>query len=196
MESRPHDGDSPTRIDVPIRLLPTTPRRHITGWLALNIPDVCRDWSGDWHPTVWFDTKPRRLAAAKDVTDEAVYGRLLNCLGNRCLRDARHGLAVLQHPGGSASETVWAATHERAVIEIAWEHVQRLIRAGVAADWPPVDNDEFGRLLPYPDQWARVRWLSWLVGGILTEEELAIWKEWQRDWWPWTTGTGGIHDRG
>ena len=65
---------------MPIDLVPTTPRRHITGSLALNIPYVHRHSSGDWHPTVWFDTTPRRLAP-HHVTDEAVYGRLLDLLG-------------------------------------------------------------------------------------------------------------------
>ena len=180
--------------EVPIDLVPTTPRRHITGSLALNIPYVHRHSSGDWHPTVWFDTTPRRLAP-HHVTDEAVYGRLLDLLGNSGLRDARRGLATLRHPGGEAPEKVWAATHERAVIELAWDQLQSTVGTGLAPGWPPIDNDDYFRLMRYPDQWVRIRWWSWHVCGILTEEELAIWEEWRRDWWPWETGTGGIHDR-
>ena len=180
--------------DVPIDLVPTTPRRHITGSLALNIPYVHRHSSGDRHPTVWFDTKLRRLAP-HHVTDEATYGQLLDCLGSSGLRDARRGLAMLRHPGADRPEKVWAATHERAVIEVAWETLQRVKGTELAPGWPPVDNDDFGRLLPGPDQWVRVRWWSWLLSRILTNEQLAIWTEWRRDWWPWETGTGGIHDR-
>ena len=134
---------------MPIDLLPTTPRRHITGSLALNIPYVHRHSSGDWHPTVWFDTMPRRLAP-HHVTDEAVYGRLLDLLGNSGLRDARRGLATLRHPGGEAPEKVWAATHERAVIELAWDQLQSTVGTGLAPGWPPIDNDDYFRLMRYP----------------------------------------------
>ena len=40
------------------------------------------------------------------VTDEAVYGRLLDRLGYSGLRDARRGLATLRHPGGNET-TLW-----------------------------------------------------------------------------------------
>ena len=180
--------------EVPIDLVPTTPRHHITGSLALNIPYVHRHSSADWHPTVWFHTTPTRLAP-HHVTDEAVYRRLLDLLGNSGLRDARRGLATPRHPGGEAPEKVWAATHERAVIELAWDQLQSTVGTGLAPGWPPIDNDDYFRLMRYPDQCVRIRWWSWHVRGILTEEELAIWEEWRRDWWAWETGTGGIHDR-
>ena len=74
-------------------------------------------------------------------------------------RDARRGLATLRHAGAEAPERVWATRHDRAVIELAWEQVQSIIGTGVGPSRPPpVDNDDYLRLMRYPDQWVRVRW--------------------------------------
>ena len=37
----------------------------------------------------------------------------------------------------------------------------------------------FERILPYPDQWVRVRWWTWRLRGVLTPMELAAWDEWK-----------------
>ena len=63
------------------------------------------------------------------------------------------------------------------MIELAWDQLQSTVGTGLAPGWPPIDNDDYFRLMRYPDQWVRIRWWSWHVCGILTEEELAIWKE-------------------
>ena len=60
-----------------------------------------------------------------DLTTEATHGRLLDHLERWGVRDARPGLAQLGHPGGKATEIVWAASHDRAVVEEAWRHVTR-----------------------------------------------------------------------
>ena len=129
---------------VPVKMVPTTAREHITGFAALNIPHRWR-LGGDWHEA-WFDVKPTRVSP-HHITDEWRFGRLLDRLGPGGLRDARPGLALLDHPARDWPHKVWAATHERAVIEMAWgaareDGGQERARR-VAADQPP-------RLLPDP----------------------------------------------
>ena len=41
---------------VPVEMIPTTARAHITGFAALNIPHAWR-LGGYWHDA-WFDVKP------------------------------------------------------------------------------------------------------------------------------------------
>ena len=166
---------------VPVEMVPTTRRQHITGFAALNIPHAWR-LGGDWHDA-WFDVKPTRVAPYH-ITDERRFGRLLDRLGNRGLRDARPGLALLGHPAADWPEKVWAATHERAVIEMAWARLDGITPEDLPMGLPPVDRYSFERILPHPDQWVRVRWWVWRLRGVLTPTELAAWNDWQHEWWP------------
>ena len=128
---------------VPVEMVPTTAREHITGSAALNIPYAWR-LGGDWHQS-WFDVKPNRVSPDQ-ITDEGRFGRLLDRLGRGGLRDARPGLALLNHPAPDWPRKVWAATHERAVIEMAWARLERIGQGHArraAADRPL-------RLLPHP----------------------------------------------
>ncbi len=98
-------------MEYPVELVPTTPRRHITGTTALNIPATYR-MGGDWHKhSTWFSHRPERLDD-RDLTTEQKHGRLLDRLGLWGLRDARKGLAELGHPGADSRERVWAATYD------------------------------------------------------------------------------------
>ena len=45
---------------VPVEMVPTTAREHITGFAALNIPHPRRP-GGDWHDA-WFDVEPTRVS--------------------------------------------------------------------------------------------------------------------------------------
>ncbi len=83
------------------------------------------------------------------------------------MRDARPGLALLGHPARDWPEKVWAATHERAVIEMAWAGLERMAGKDVPVGLPPVDRYDFYRILPYPDQWVRVRWWAWRLRRVL-----------------------------
>ena len=174
-----------TRIDglgVPVEIVATTRRYHLTGDAALNIPNIGRG-GGDWHQGAWFGVEPARLSP-HDLTDETTYGRLLDRLGNSGLRDARRGFGMIRHPAADHPDTVWAATHERAVVEAAWARLRRIAANGLEAGLPPVDRHDFRRMLPHPKQWLQVRWWSWRLEGILGEGELAIWRAWRQEWWP------------
>ncbi len=166
---------------VPVEMVPTTAREHITGFAALNIPHAWR-LSGDWHEA-WFDVKPTRVSPYH-ITDERCFGRLLDRLGRGGLRDARPGLALLGHPAQNWPEKVWAATHERAVIEMAWARLERMAGRDIPIGLPPIDHYDFCRILPHPDQWVRVRWWAWRLRRVLTPTELAIWNEWEKEWRP------------
>ena len=115
----------------------TLPRRHITGTTALNIPQR-RISTGDWrqHAT-WFWHEPETLSD-HSLTDEPTYGHLLQVPDPWGLRDARWGRAQLGHPAGTRTEPIWAATHDRAVVEEGWESVVRQAESGV--DLPPLDH--------------------------------------------------------
>ena len=116
-------------MSYPVELVPTTTRRHITGTTALNIPATYR-MGGDWHKhSTWFSHPPESLDGG-DLTNERTHGRLLDRLGRSGLRDARKGLAELGHPGADYPEKVWAATHDRAVVEESWELLTQRVRTG------------------------------------------------------------------
>lgn len=166
---------------IPVELVPTTAREHITGAAALNVPHAWR-LGGDWHQS-WFGIRPTRIPP-EQITDEARFGRLLDRLGGGGLHDARPGLALLNHPGRHWPEKVWTATHERAVVEVAWARLQRIAGTDVPTGLPPIDRHDFYRVLPYPDQWVRVRWWAWRLRKVLTPTELAVWDQWQKEWWP------------
>ena len=137
---------------VPVEMVSTTAREHITGFAALNVPHTWR-LGGDWHDA-WFSIRPTRIPP-EQITDEARFGRLLDRLGRGGLRDARPGLALLNHPGRHWPEKVWTATHERAVVEMAWGRLQRIAGTDLPAGLPPIDRHDFYRVLPRPDQCVR-----------------------------------------
>ena len=134
---------------VPVEMVPTTAREHITGSAALNIPHRWR-LGGDWHQS-WFDVRTTRVSPDQ-ITDERRFGRLLDRLGRTGLRDARPGLGLLHHPARDWPEKVWAATHERAVVEMAWAQLERMAGENVPVGLPPTDCHDFYRN-PAP-QWA------------------------------------------
>ena len=165
----------------PVDVGPTTARRHITGSLALNIPGVWR-MSGDWHQhSAWFWVT-RQHVRELDLTTDDVYGRLLDRLGRSGLGDARKGLARLNHPAADQADRIWAASHERAVIEMAWAQLQGYVSLDLDIAEPPVDRDELNRLLPFPDQWVRVHWWAWRLRAVMTRVERAGWDRWRRGW--------------
>ena len=91
---------------IPVQMVPTTAREHITGFAALNIPHGGRP-GGDWHEA-WFDVKPAQVSPYH-LTNEARFGRLLDRLGQGGLRDARPGLRLLEHPAGDWPEKIWGS---------------------------------------------------------------------------------------
>ncbi len=166
---------------VPVEMVPTTAREHITGFAALNIPHAWR-LSGDWHEA-WFDIKPTRVSPCH-IINERRFGRLLDRLGRGGLRDSRPGLALLGHPARNWPEKVWAATHERAVIEMAWARLERLAGRDIPIGLPAIDHYDFCRILPHPDQWVRVRWWAWRLRRVPTPTGLTIWNELEKGWRP------------
>ena len=81
--------------------------------------------------------------------------------------DARGGLAQLGHPAGESSEGIWAASHDRAVVEAGWGHLMTFRRL----ELPPFDIWELLRMLPYPDQWLRLHWWVWRLRAAMTVSE-------------------------
>jgi len=90
----------------------------------------------------------------------------------------------LDHPARDWPEKVWAATHERAVMEMAWARLERMAGKDVPVGLPPIDRYDFYRILPYPDQWVRLRWWAWRLRRVLIPTELAVWDQWRKEWWP------------
>lgn len=75
-------GSRTARPEIPVEIVPTSAREHITGFMALNIPARFR-MSEDWHEhSAWFWAEPVRIDPLQ-VTDEQVYGRLADALGKR-----------------------------------------------------------------------------------------------------------------
>ena len=169
----------------PITIGPTSARRHVTGLFALNIPNAPLSHGGDWHQSAsWFTSNPKALEESA-LTNEREYEPLLNRLGKQGLRDARAGLQRLNHPAAGEKNKVWAATFDRAALELAWHALvteSTISRNGVG---PPVDPRELARWLLYPHQWLRLHWLAQLVRRDLEGHALKRWDQWRRSWSPW-----------
>ncbi len=174
--------------EVPAKVGKTSARRHITGMLALNIPNAWLLNGGDWHTYAsWFGAESDTITEPH-LTDEKTYGPLLDVLRRRGLRDARRGLRHLNHPDGWAREKIWAATHERAVIEWAWKKLQWLKEHSLNEDLAPFDGLQVSRWLAYPGQWIRLHWWAWQVGQTLDGEDARRWNQWREQWTPWPEG--------
>lgn len=186
-------AQSPTTADRPVSEIPTrvkktSARHHITGVLALNIPNPWLINGGDWHTHAsWFSTEPKTIAE-RHLTDEQYYGPLLDVLRQRGLRDARRGLRLLNHPDGWAAEKVWAATYERAIIEWAWKKLQWLKQHSLNEELAPFDGLQVSRWLAYPGQWIRLHWWAWLVRRTLDDDDARRWNRWRKQWTPWPEG--------
>ena len=168
---------------IPIEVGPTSPRTHITGQRALEIP--CRRHRGGCsccRSNAWF-REARQPPSWPDVTTEEQYGPLLDVLGRSGLRDARPGLARLGHPAAAYPRKVWAATHERAVIEMTWKALYES-RYRDAARQRPIPAFYFDDLpTVYPDQVLRLHWWAWRLRKAVPPERLAVWDSWRREWW-------------
>lgn len=169
---------------IPVEIGPTSPRRHITGVAALNIPDP-RHEGGDWHNhATWFATEPERLDE-RDFTDEETYGVLLDELGRSGVRDARAGLRALGHPAGESESPIWTAAYDRAVVETAWAQLRTDKLCGEVPDLKPVDSLELTRWLCCTLHWARLTWWAWKLRWALRGDERRKWDTWRREWRPW-----------
>ena len=169
---------------IPVRIDETSRRHHITGMMALNIPDpVCP--GGDWHQYAsWFATEPGTLRP-HFYTDEDTYGVVLDKLGDNGVEDARAGLRLLGHPAGESDRPVWSATYDRAVIEIAWEQLQHERTDDEVTEYIPVDSADVRSWLFRTIYWVRLNWWGWKLRWSLTGRERHRWDEWRREWRPW-----------
>ena len=130
--------------------------------------------SETYNPTIPIEvgpTSPRmHITAERDL------------LGRSGLRDARPALARLGHPAAEYPQKVWAAAHDRAVIEMMWKELHgpfgyqaagRAVPAFYADDIPTT----------YPDQELRLHWWAWRLRKVVPPEGLAVWETWRREWW-------------
>lgn len=132
----------------------------------------------------WFSTKPSTINEF-DLTNDHVYGKLLDRLGRIGLADARPGLAQLNHPGANSPTRIWVATHPRAVVETAWAEIRALTQPELASHpAPPFDGHELTRMMPYPDQWIALHWYAWRLRSVMNHDEKNAWDEWRHDWRP------------
>ena len=177
-------GTASGRDGIPVEIGRTTPERHITGMMALNIPDPEQP-GGDWHSHAsWFSTATEKLNET-DYSDQRTYGTVQSVLGNNGVKDARPGLAELGHPAGADPHPVWAATYDRAVIEIAWQQLFTDRERGKDEEYPPADEREIGRWIFRTIHWLRLNWWAWRLRWSLSGLERRKWDNWRGEWRPW-----------
>ena len=170
---------------IPVAIGPTTRKRHITGTTALNIPDPWDFNGGDWHQhATWFWTEPETLEP-HHFTDDETYGAVFDRLGAHGVRDARRGLRELGHPAGDSDTPIWTAAYDRAVIEIAWQHIQDERKHGPVSELTPIDPYQLVRWIGSPLYWARLKWWAWKLRWALTSDECQRWDGWRKEWSPW-----------
>ena len=169
---------------IPVQIGNTTRRHHITGMMALNIPDPAYP-GGDWHQYAsWFATEPEILRP-QFYTDENTYRVVLDKLGDKGVEDARAGFRILGHPAGDAETSIWSATYDRAVIEIAWKRLQYERKHKGVTGYIPVDSNDVRSWLLRTIHWVRLNWWGWKLRWSLTGAERHKWDGWRREWRPW-----------
>lgn len=167
-----------------VEVAETTARRHITGMMAMNIPDPAYP-GGDWHQeSSWFGVEPESLPA-RFYTNEETYSEILDRLGTAGVKDARPGLRILGHPAGERDAPVWTAAYDRAIVEIAWKQLVHERRTRAVTDYIPVESGDVQSWLFRSIYWIRLNWWGWRLRWALTGEERRRWDKWRRKWRPW-----------
>ena len=188
---------------VPVRIGPTSARQYVTGLQALNLIDPEFESSGDWHMQgSWFvsaeGVHPRAYEAL--LANKARFGYVLatpaELLGEDRLFDARPSLQRLGHPEGDSTEPVWAAHHDRAIVDGAWKwlHPNPSLFPG------PYYGPAVANWLWTNAQFAHLHRLARKVESTLSGNRRHLWATWMRDLTPdaeWERGTylkGTRHD--
>ena len=112
------------------------PRHYVTALDALNLPDPESGGCADWHtePT-WWRASPGESVVHAGIDCETP--RLANTGPEPGVRDARDGWKLLGHPAGNHPDPVWAASHPRAILDLAYDHLS-MDKAGTMVGGPIV----------------------------------------------------------
>ncbi len=85
------------------------------------------------------------------------------------------------HPAANYPRKVWAASHERAVIEMTWEQLHGPFGYRRAQPIPAFYFDDLPTL--YPGPMLRLLWWAWRLRKVVHPEGFAVWETWRREWW-------------
>ena len=184
---------------VPVRIGETSPRQYITGLQALNLIDPDCESSGDWHMRgSWFvpsqGIRPQGFEALLANKDRSGFVLVTPAalLGEARLFDARPSLRRMGHPEGGADARVWAAHHDRAVVDGAWQWLH---------DCPfgfpgPYDGPMVAKWLWTDSQFEHLHRLARKVESELSGDARQLWSIWMRDLTPDADWERGTHLKG
>ncbi len=184
---------------IPVRIPPTSVSQYLTGIHALNLVDPDCPSGGDWHAEgSWFVPAEGRTGNGMEMllANKARNGFTLrtpaNLLGWDRLFDARPSLRLIGHPQGSSAAPVWAARHDRAIADGAWDWL-----ASRPTGFPgPYDGPSVAKWLWTEAQFGHLHRLVRALAAALEGEALRLWSRWTRDLSPdadWEKGTHMRH---
>lgn len=119
-------------VNVPRVIRASSKQDYVTGWAALNLADPEWPSGGDWHRSGWWGPYEVARPWANCATMSADRGRFstVGILGDMRLYDARESMAALPHPAAKRGAPVWAAHHDRAIADLAWDFANAAYRTG------------------------------------------------------------------
>ena len=112
-----------------IAMPPTTRRLYVTGHtvMALRHPSIGMGFN--WRVDLWGS--PGIVAHRSDDPVLATGAEMTaRAIGDAEITDLRPALSNAQHPDAGRDEPVWGATHVRAVLELAWQKLDAIVRRG------------------------------------------------------------------
>ncbi len=180
---------------IPVRIGPTSVRHYISGHQALNLIDPDCPSSGDSQSDgAWFVPHQGRTRDGMDalIANRTQDGYLFRTphelLGWDRLFDARPSLRFIGHPEGEADVPVWAAHHDRAIIDGGWSWLTEQ-PSGFPGSY---DGPSVAEWLWTDVQFGHVHRLARKLETSLDGEARRLWRRWMRDLTPdaeWERGT-------
>ena len=155
---------------------PTSASAYLSGLESLNLRGADPGASpGDWHRegtwwTQWFTAADGRPYTATLWGPE---GRWPGAPVKKALRDARPGLAALEHPEGQSATPIWCTTLPHATVDLAWHAIAR------GSDPPGVREIE--RWLNEAERTEAVRVAERAGAAARDHDQRQRWEQWRRD---------------
>lgn len=167
----------------------TSETKYLTGTssLTLTSPEL-GEAAGGTNPAAWFapvDGVPAHAHMAMDSThDYYVQGckDFRAVFGDAELADARPALVRQGHPASKRAETIWCATHVRAVIEDAWNLCLDLVESGQEERLLKLRTPrKVAKYFGTSEEWRRFHDMAEQLGRekARSERMREVWEDWR-----------------
>ena len=155
----------------------TTRRLYVTGHtvMALRHPSIGMGFN--WRADLWG--APGVVAHRCDDPVLATGAEMAaRAIGEVEIADLRPALGNAQHPDAGRDEPVWGATHVRAVLELAWQKLDAIVRRGSRTTLRDTYDMRTMTVWLHPRERRRAAMLGRAMAELSDGIELDEWDEW------------------